>query len=44
MNAYAKAAIILALKTIQKQDIPEAVCVPLAVVTRENISQFSDWK
>lgn len=44
MNAYAKAAITLAMKTVQGHDVPETVNASLAVVTRENISQFRDWK
>lgn len=44
MRAYGKAAIVLALKTIQKHPIPKAVYSPLAVVTRENIDSYMDFK
>uniref|UniRef100_A0A7C4VYZ5 Sugar ABC transporter substrate-binding protein n=1 Tax=Desulfatirhabdium butyrativorans TaxID=340467 RepID=A0A7C4VYZ5_9BACT len=42
--AYGKAAIILALKTIQGHEIPKAVYSPLALVTRENIDQYMDFQ
>ena len=42
--AYGKAAIILALKTIQGQKAPDQVNSPLAAVTRENIDQYIDFR
>jgi ABC-type sugar transport system substrate-binding protein len=44
MDAYAKAGIILTLKSIQDQEVPETVMSPLAVVTRENIKEYNDWR
>ncbi|NLL17956.1 MAG: substrate-binding domain-containing protein [Clostridia bacterium] len=43
-TVYAKAAVLLALKTIQEQEVPETVFSPLAVVTKENIDQYEGWK
>lgn len=43
MDAYAKAGIILALKTIQGMDVPKQVNSPLAVVTKENIKEYETW-
>ncbi len=43
MDAYAKAGIILCLKTIQGMDVPKQVLSPLAVVTKENIQEYSNW-
>lgn len=43
-TVYAKAAILLALKTIQGHEIPEIVHSPLAVVTKENIAEYEGWK
>ncbi|MGS0764818.1 sugar ABC transporter substrate-binding protein [Syntrophomonas curvata] len=43
MDAYAKAGILLALKTIQGMDVPEQVNSPLAVVTKENIQEYENW-
>lgn len=42
MDAYAKAGILLALKTIQGMDVPQ-VNSPLAVVTKENIKEYETW-
>lgn len=43
MDAYAKAGILLCLKTIQGMDVPQTVKSPLAVVTKENIKEYSNW-
>jgi len=43
MDAYAKAGILLALKTIQGMDVPAQVNSPLAVVTKENIKEYETW-
>jgi len=43
MDAYAKAGIILCLKTIQGMDVPPQVNSPLAVVTKENIQDYQSW-
>ncbi len=43
MDAYAKAGILLCLKSIQGMDVPETVKSPLAVVTKENIKEYSNW-
>jgi len=43
MDAYAKAGIILCLKTIQGMEVPKQVNSPLAVVTRENIQEYKNW-
>lgn len=43
MDAYAKAGIILALKTIQGMEVPKQVNSPLAVVTKENIQEYETW-
>lgn len=43
MDAYAKAGILLCLKTIQGMDVPETVKSPLAVVTKENIKEYTNW-
>lgn len=43
-TVYAKAAVLLALKTIQEPEVPETVFSPLAVVTKENIDQYEGWK
>jgi len=43
MDAYAKAGILLALKTIQGMEVPAQVNSPLAVVTKENIAEYENW-
>lgn len=43
-KVYAKAAVLLALKTIQDHEIPEVVHSPLAVVTKETIDQYEGWE
>ncbi|MDD4802960.1 MAG: substrate-binding domain-containing protein [Syntrophomonas sp.] len=43
MDAYAKAGILLALKTIQGMEVPKQVNSPLAVVTKENIKEYETW-
>ncbi len=43
MDAYAKAGILLCLKTIQGMEVPPTVKSPLAVVTKENIKEYSNW-
>jgi ABC-type sugar transport system substrate-binding protein len=43
MDAYARAGIILCLKTIQGMDVPQQVNSPLAVVTKENIQEYQSW-
>jgi ABC-type sugar transport system substrate-binding protein len=43
MDAYAKAGILLALKTIQGMEVPAQVNSPLAVVTKENIAEYETW-
>lgn len=43
MDAYAKAGILLALKTVQGMDVPKQVNSPLAVVTKENIKEYETW-
>jgi ABC-type sugar transport system substrate-binding protein len=43
MDAYAKAGILLALKTIQGMEIPKQVNSPLAMVTKENIQEYGTW-
>jgi ABC-type sugar transport system substrate-binding protein len=42
MDAYAKAGILLSLKTIQGMDV-EQINSPLAVVTKENIQEYETW-
>lgn len=42
-TVYAKAAVLLALKTVQGHDV-DTVYSPLAVVTKENIDQYEGWK
>lgn len=42
--AYAKAGLVLALKTVQGHKIQEVVHSPLAAVTRENIQQYLDFQ
>ncbi len=42
MDAYAKAGIILCLKTIQDMEVPQ-VNSPLEVVTKENIQEYQNW-
>lgn len=43
MDAYAKAGILLALKTIQGMEVPAQIYSPLAVVTKENIKEYETW-
>ncbi len=43
MDAYAKAGILLAVKTIQGMEVPKQVNSPLAVVTKENIQEYETW-
>jgi ABC-type sugar transport system ATPase subunit len=43
MDAYAKAGILLSLKTIQGMEVPPQVNSPLAVVTKENIKEYENW-
>ena len=43
MDAYAKAGILLSLKTIQGMEVPKQVNSPLAVVTKENIKDYENW-
>ncbi len=43
MDAYAKAGIILCLKTIQDMEVPAQVNSPLEVVTKENIKEYQNW-
>lgn len=42
MDAYAKAGIMLCLKTIQGMEVKE-IRSPLAVVTKENIQEYKNW-
>lgn len=42
MDAYAKAGILLCLKTVQGMDV-EQINSPLAVVTKENIQEYETW-
>lgn len=42
-SVYAKAAVLLALKTIQGHDV-DTVYSPLAIVTKENIAEYDGWK
>lgn len=42
-TVYAKAAVLLALKTVQGHDV-DTVHSPLAIVTTENIDQYEGWK
>ena len=44
VKIYTKAALILALKTIQGHDIPEEVFSPLALVSKENVAEFEGWE
>ncbi len=44
INIYSKAALILALKTVQGHDIPEEVFSPLALVSKENVAEFEGWE
>jgi ABC-type sugar transport system substrate-binding protein len=43
-RAYGRAAIILALKSIQGHKLPTAIYSPLVSVTRANVARFADWK
>jgi D-allose transport system substrate-binding protein len=44
INIYSKAALILALKTVQGHDIPDEVYSPLALVSKENVAEFAGWE
>jgi ABC-type sugar transport system substrate-binding protein len=41
---YSKAALLLAMKLIQGQNVPPEVYSPLALVTNENISEYENWE
>jgi ABC-type sugar transport system substrate-binding protein len=44
VKIYTKAALILALKTIQGHDIPEEVFSPLVLVSKKNVAEFEGWE
>jgi ABC-type sugar transport system substrate-binding protein len=44
IRVYSKAALILALKTVQGHAIPDEVFSPLALVSKENVAEFEGWE
>jgi len=44
IRVYSKAALILALKSVQGHDLPGEVFSPLALVSKENVAEFAGWE